>query len=135
VLPAVWSMKCKRRIAAREVYKWKASLNVDGSKQKPGAHFDETYSPVVAWPTTRFFLIQALINKRKTKQLDFVLAYPQAPVERELYMEIPKGVRIEKQNDSKEYVLQIIKNLYGQKQAGSVVPIPGKRTEGYRLSM
>jgi hypothetical protein len=60
------------------------------SKQKPGVHFNETYTPVVAWPTTRFFLIQALINKWKTKQLDFVLAYPQAPVERELYMEIPK---------------------------------------------
>jgi hypothetical protein len=83
-------MKRKRRIATREVYKWKARLNVDSSKQKPGVHFDETYFPVVAWPTTCFFLIQALINKWKTKQLDFVLAYLQAPVERELYMEIPK---------------------------------------------
>ena len=33
-LPAVWAMKRKRRIATREVYKWKARLNIDGSKQK-----------------------------------------------------------------------------------------------------
>jgi len=91
VLPAVWSMKCKRRIAAREVYKWKARLNVDGSKQKPGVHFDETYSPVVAWPTTRFFLIQALINKWKTKQLDFVLAYPQPQWKGSCIWKYPKG--------------------------------------------
>jgi len=58
VLPAVWSMKRKRRISTREVYKWKACLTVDGSKQKYGVHYDETYSPVVTWATTRFFLIQ-----------------------------------------------------------------------------
>ena len=34
VLPAVWAMKSKRRIATQEVYKWKARLNIDGSKQK-----------------------------------------------------------------------------------------------------
>jgi hypothetical protein len=58
VLPAIWSMKRKRRISTREVYKWKARLTVDGSKQKYGVHYDETYSPVVTWATTRFFLIQ-----------------------------------------------------------------------------
>ncbi len=42
VLPAVWSMKRKRRISTREVYKWKARLTVDGSKQKYGIHYDET---------------------------------------------------------------------------------------------
>jgi hypothetical protein len=84
-------MKRKRRIATREVYKWKARLNVDGSKQKPGVHFDETYSPVVAWPTTRFFLIQALINKWKTKQLDFVLAYPQPQWKGSCIWKYPKG--------------------------------------------
>jgi hypothetical protein len=55
-----------------------------------------------------------------TKQIDYVMAFPQAPVERDLYMEIPKGVKLEGVENSKEYVLHIIKNLYGQKQAGRV---------------
>jgi hypothetical protein len=62
VLPTVWSMKRKRRISDRQVYKWKARLNIDGSKQVRGLHYQETYSPVVSWPTTRFFLIHALLN-------------------------------------------------------------------------
>jgi hypothetical protein len=40
-------------------------------------------------------------------------------VERELYMEIPKGVNLEGA-DRKDYVLKLLKNLYGQKQAGRV---------------
>jgi hypothetical protein len=63
VLPGVWSVKRKRRISTREVYKWKARLTIDGSKQIHGKHYDETYSPVVTWPANRFFLVQALINK------------------------------------------------------------------------
>jgi hypothetical protein len=48
------------------------------------------------------------------------MAFPQAPVERDLYMEIPKGVKLGGDENSKAYVLRIIKNLYGQKQAGRV---------------
>ncbi len=120
VLPAVWAMKRKRRISTREIYKWKARLNVDGSKQIRGLHYDQTYSPVVAWPATRFFLIQSLLNDWHTKQLDYVMEFPQANVERELYMEIPKGVRLQGVKNNKDYVLQLIRNLYGQKQAGRV---------------
>ena len=34
ILPAVWSMKRKRDIKTRQVYKWKARLNVHGGKTK-----------------------------------------------------------------------------------------------------
>jgi hypothetical protein len=81
VLPAVWSMKRKRRIADREVYKWKARLNIDGSRQVQGVHYQDTYSPVVSWSTTCFFLIHALLNGWHTTQIDYVMAFPQAPVE------------------------------------------------------
>jgi hypothetical protein len=119
VLTSVWAMKRKRRISSREIYKWKARINIDGSKQVKGVHYEQTYSPVIAWSTTRFFLIQSLLQKWHTKQLIFVLALPQAKVERDLYMEIPKGVQLQGADCSK-YVLQLIKNLYGQKQAGRV---------------
>jgi hypothetical protein len=120
VLPAVWSMKRKRRIASREIYKWKARLNIDGSRQIQGVHYQDTYSPVVSWPTTRFFLIHALLKGWCTKQIDYVMAFPQAPVERDLYMEIPKGVKLKHVENTRDYVLRIVKNLYGQKQAGRV---------------
>jgi hypothetical protein len=120
VLPAVWSMKRKRRITTREVYKWKARLTIDGSKQRYGLHYDQTYSPVVTWATTRFFLIQSVLHNWHSRQLDFLMAYTQAPVERELYMEIPKGVTVKGGLDRSKYALRLVKNLYGQKQAGRV---------------
>jgi Reverse transcriptase (RNA-dependent DNA polymerase) len=58
-----------------------------------------------------------LKNKWKMRQLDYVLAFPQAPAEREMYMKIPKGIRVD---SDVEYVLKVEKNLYGQKQAGRV---------------
>ena len=45
-----------------------------------------------------------LRNKWKTRQLDYVLAFPQAPVERELYMQIPKGIRVK---GTTEYALKV----------------------------
>jgi len=48
------------------------------------------------------------------------MAYTQAPVERELYMEIPKGVTVTGGLDRSKYALRLVKNLYGQKQAGRV---------------
>ncbi|KAI2507330.1 hypothetical protein MHU86_7050 [Fragilaria crotonensis] len=115
VLPAVWAMKRKRRIATREVYKWKARLNIDGSKQEEGVNYWETFSPVASWAAIRMVLITTLIHGWHTKQIDFVLAYTQAEVECELYMAIPKGFEVEG-----DYVLMLKKNLFGQKQAGRV---------------
>ena len=118
VLPAVWSMKRKRRLATREIYKWKARLTIHGGKQTHGINYWETYSPVVHWSTIRIFLVLSSIHGWHTRQLDFVLAYPQAPVECDLYMEVPRGFEIK--GDRKRYALKLTKNLYGQKQAGRV---------------
>jgi len=88
-------MKRKHRISTREVYKWKARLTVDGSKQKYGVHYNKTYSPVMMLATTWFFLIQSILLGWHTRQVDFTLAYPQADIECPLYMEVPKGVQVE----------------------------------------
>jgi hypothetical protein len=74
ILPAVWVMKRKRLIATREVYKWKARLNIDGSKQEEGVNYWETFSPVASWAAIRMALITTLIHGWFTKQIDFVLA-------------------------------------------------------------
>jgi Reverse transcriptase (RNA-dependent DNA polymerase) len=54
-----------------------------------------------------------------TRQIDFILAYPQAKVECDLYMRIPKGFTIGK-GSNKTHVLKLVQNLYGQKQAGRI---------------
>jgi hypothetical protein len=117
IMPSVWSMKRKRKIATREIYKWKARLNIDGSKQEEGVNFWETFAPVASWSTIRLVLILALIYGWDSRQIDFVLAYTQAAVECELYMSIPKGFEVE---GDEEYVLKLKKNLFGQRQAGRV---------------
>jgi hypothetical protein len=73
VLPAIWSLKHNRRIQSRDMYKWKAHITVDGSKQQYETHYDETYSPVAMWATTRFFLIQSILHGWYSRQLDFAL--------------------------------------------------------------
>ncbi len=119
LLPAVWSMKRKRGIRTRMIKKYKARLNVDGSRMKKGIHYDLTYSPVASWSSIRLILALAATHNWYTKQIDYVLAFPQAPVERPLYMEIPKGIEFEGKPAS-EWVFELTKNVYGQKQAGRV---------------
>jgi Reverse transcriptase (RNA-dependent DNA polymerase) len=121
-LPAVWAMRRKCDIATQQVYKWKARLNVHGGKQTKGLNYWETYAPVAAWSSIRLIVNAAALHGWKTQQLDFVMAFPQAPVETAIYMEIPAGFDLKGKRKG-EYVLQLINNLYGQKQAGRVCNI------------
>jgi hypothetical protein len=119
ILPTVWQMKRKRDIKTRQIKKYKARLNIDGSRMEKGVHYWDTYAPVASWNSIRLILAMTALHGWSTTQLDFVLAFPQAPVERVLYMSIPKGFEIEDGN-TRDYVLQLHKNVYGQKQAGRV---------------
>ena len=60
-----------------------------------------------------------LVHNWKTIQLEYVQAFPQAPIERELFMEIPKGFNVD-EIDNRRYALRLKANVYGQKQAGRV---------------
>ena len=119
IFPAVWQMRRKRDIKSREIKKYKARLNLDGSRMKLGVDYEETYAPVTSWRSIRMLLTLVAMYGWHTVQLDYVLAFPQAPVERELYMAIPKGFTLH-EGDPKDYALRIHKNIYGQKQAGRV---------------
>lgn len=120
VLPAVWQMKRKRDIRTRRVKKYKARLNIDGSRMKRNVHYDpnRVYAPVASWNSIRTLLIMSVVHGWYTKQLDYVLAFPQAPVERDIYMKIPKGFEVDDGDD--ESVLRLNRNVYGQVQAGRV---------------
>lgn len=73
---------------------------------------------MVGWSTIRLFLITMLLNNWQSRQVDFVLAFPQADIECEMHMEIPQGFEFE--GLAKDHCLKLKTNLYGQKQAGRV---------------
>jgi hypothetical protein len=73
----------------------------------------------------------AILSNWHTRQLDFVLAYTQADIERDLYMKLPAGFTVPgrtiTEQDRKDYVLKLEKNLYGQKTSRkSTVPTSEK---------
>ena len=94
ILDAIWVMKRKRDIKSGQVYKWKAHLNVHGGQQTNGVNFWETYAPAVNWFSICLLRAQAVMQDWHTCQIDFVLAYPQAVIETELYMKLPRGIDV-----------------------------------------
>ena len=69
-----------------------------------GHHYDQIYSLAAIWN----YVDQNPADNDSTQQLytrqiDFVLAFPQAPVERKIHMETPNGVQINDGN-IKDYV-------------------------------
>jgi hypothetical protein len=103
VLDSVWSMKRKMDTKTRKVYKHKARLNVHGGQQEFVLNFFETLSPVVDWFSVRLIFTLALLSGWQTKQVDFVLAYPQAPIEFDMYMILLKGIQMVSGNRNTYY--------------------------------
>ena len=58
-----------------------------------------------------------LVHSWHTIQLDYILAFTQDLVNRNLYMKIPKGFEVEGEKRG-GYDFKIKKNTYGPKQAG-----------------
>jgi hypothetical protein len=82
-------------------------------------NYYETYVPVVTWFAIRLLIVFGILFDWALCQVDFVMAYPQAPIEMDMYMELPTGIHT-KHGISKDHVLKLLTNIYGQKQAGRV---------------
>ncbi len=120
ILPAVWQMRRKRDARTGNMKKYKTCLNIDGPQMKYGEHYNEAYLPVASWNSVRMLLTMTAVHGWYTKQIDFVQAFVQAPIERTLCMKVLAGVKIDGEGDPKDYVLKIHRNIYGQIQAGRV---------------
>jgi hypothetical protein len=119
IMPSVRSMQCKRDLTMNKIKSHKARLNLHGRKQIYGMNYFKTYAPVVTWFTIRLMIIFGIIFCWALCQVDFVMAYLQAPIEMDIYMELPQSIQTVHEN-SKDHVLKLEKNIYGQKQAGPV---------------
>ena len=120
VFPGVWTLVRKRDILTREIKKYKARLAFDGSRMREGEDYDKTYAPVASWMSIHLLLTFVVAFGWKTQQVDYVAAYTQAPIDRDMYMEFPRGFKVPGSIDRKDVVLKLHRNLYGQKQAGRV---------------
>ena len=92
-----------------KVTKYKARICAHGGMQDKCINYWETYAPVVQWMSVRIMLTLAAIENLHTKPIEFVLAYPQADLAVDIYMELPQGFNAEP--ESGRYVLKLQKNL------------------------
>ena len=110
---AIWSFKRKRNPCG-SILKHKARLCAHGGQQTWGVNYWETYAPVVNWLSVRTLLALSIIHDLETRSIDFVLAFPQADLDVDIFMELPYGFDID---GKRGYVLKLNKNLYGLKDA------------------
>ena len=110
---SVWAFKVKRSPDGR-ILKHKARLNAHGGMQRWGVDYWETYAPVVNWISVRLLLVLSLIYNLETKSIDFVLAFSQAELKRDVFMALPYGFGY---GERRQYVLKLKKNLYGLSDA------------------
>jgi hypothetical protein len=91
----------------------KARIVADGSRQRAGIDYSETFSPVAKATSLRAFLAHAAINDHDILQIDVKTAYLYGLLDEEVYMYPPDGWTIPYGK-----VLKLKKSLYGLKQAG-----------------
>ena len=112
-IPMVWTL-WRKRDPAGEILKWKARLCASGHHQVFGDTYWTTFAPVVLWTTVRCVSIMALLMGWHMRLIDFVMAYTQADVKTDIFMQLPAGTTI-KGVDSSKHLLKLQKNLYGLK--------------------
>jgi hypothetical protein len=112
-------MQRKQDLTTGKVTKHKARLNLHGGNQEFGMNYYDTYAPVVTWFMIQLLIVFGILFDWPLCQVDFVMAYPQAPIEMDMYMELATGIHT-KHGNSRDHILKLLANIYGQKQAGCV---------------
>jgi hypothetical protein len=69
--------------------------------------------------SVRLLLAISHLHDLETQSIDFVLAFPQADLDVDVWMELPEGMNPEgvEAHERWKYVLKLNKSLYGLKQA------------------
>jgi hypothetical protein len=68
--------------------------------------------------SVKLFLVTAKILGLESKLIDFVLAFPQADLDEDIWIDLPIGFEpIDDPTEALKFVLKLRKNLYGLKQA------------------
>ena len=118
IIRLIWSFKRKRNPFG-ELTKHKARLCVHGGMQREGVDFHNTFAPVVNWSTVRLIIMMAEMAGWESRQIDYVLAFSQAPIDSDVYLHLPAGFHVNGKDENEKYVLKLKKNLYGTIQAAA----------------
>jgi histone deacetylase 1/2 len=110
----IFKLKVK---ANRSPKQFKAHIVIQGYTQKEGIDFFKTYTPVLHYKTLQFLLTLAILLNLDIHQMDINLAFLQANLKEEVYMQQPEGL-INPNHPHK--VWHLLKSLYGLKQAPMV---------------
>ncbi|CAI7834179.1 unnamed protein product, partial [Closterium sp. NIES-53] len=111
VLTGKWVFRVKTK-ADGTIDKFKARWVVHGFDQKHGCDFTETFAPVSRHTSQLFLLAIAAMKKKKLRQIDVANAFLYAPVDAEIYVQLPHS-----SHGEPNQVCQLQKSLYGIKQA------------------
>lgn len=93
VIPCKWVFK-KKKNTAGETVKFKARLVAKGYSQVHGIDYQETFSPVVRGSTKTFNAL-AVEQNLSVDHLDVESAFLNGTLEETIYMNQPKGLRLE----------------------------------------
>ena len=115
ILHAVWS-HCWKTTPDGRIYQHRSRLCVDDSQQQYRINYTKTYSLVVSWTMVWILLLLSVLLNLKTRQVDYVQAFPQAslPERENVFMEIYEGYDTSVSCSTK--VLKILRNIYSLKQ-------------------
>ncbi len=106
-------MRYKCNLITNKITKYKSRLNLHGGKEVHGMNYFDIYVPVVTRFAIRIIITISILFELSLHQIDFIHADPQAPIETDMYMELPKSIETCHQN-SKDHVFMRLSNLlYG----------------------
>ena len=89
----IWSFKRKRKPDC-ELLKHKARLCAHGGMQQWDDSYWETYYPVVNMLSVSLILAIAKLHNLNSKEIDFMLAFPQADLEEDIWMYLSIGFQV-----------------------------------------
>ena len=96
------------------IEKYKARFVARGLSQKEGIDYEENFAPVARYTSNKSVLSLATVMKWKIHQIDVKIAFLNAVVEEEVYVEQPLGFET---HDRETHVCKLKKSMYGLKQA------------------
>jgi transposase InsO family protein len=116
VVDSKWVFRVKKN-AGGEIEKWKARLVARGFTQVYGVDYFETFAPVARLASIRSILAIAARNGWPIDMFDFNSAFLNGELDEkeEIFMEQPPDYETK---DRRTHVLQLLKTIYGLKQAG-----------------
>ena len=114
VIKVTWAFRQKRNPLGQATKK-KSRLCVRRDNMIAGVDYGESFSPVVQWSSVRLMLILSIVHGLETRQVDAVNAFAQADLDRDVFVELPKGYQ--HMHDGMDCVLKLNKSLYGMSDA------------------